>query len=146
MCLSAEPRRAYDSLEIQERYRSVLILRTSAISAALIGMFTTGIQDASAACTSESFNFDDGTMQGWSSFGTYSASKMTWWTRTTPQMPPPGTRTATAMVSGMPHSPMLLATSPQASCPMTRTATTVMVLYTRMPQRSATVMTMTATV
>jgi hypothetical protein len=52
------------------------MIRTSTILTALLGFFTVGIQEASAGCTSETFDFDDGTMQGWSSFGSYSASNV----------------------------------------------------------------------
>jgi hypothetical protein len=34
---------------------------------------TTGFRTAHATCTTEVFDFNDGTMQGWTSYGSYSS-------------------------------------------------------------------------
>jgi hypothetical protein len=39
----------------------------------LLYVFTFGIQIAEATCSTEFFDFEDGTLQGWTTYGSYSA-------------------------------------------------------------------------
>ena len=51
-----------------------IMLRTGSIALILGALSALGVGTADAACITESFDFDDGSLEGWTSYGSYSVS------------------------------------------------------------------------